>query len=51
MQRSQSFRAASMKALADAIDAFFVANAASVGVSISVMQVGSGYEALLMYTP
>ena len=51
MQRSQAFKATSIQALSDAIDAFFIANAAFVGVSISIAQEGGGYVALVMYTP
>ena len=51
MQRSEAFRATSIQALSTAIDAFFIANAAFTGVSVSVVQVAAGYEAIVMYTP
>lgn len=51
MQRAQPFKASGLQALSDAIDAFFIANAAFVGVSVSILQVGSGYEAIVIYTP
>jgi len=51
MQRTQYFKEQSLKALSEAIDAWFVANAGFVGVGISIVREGSGLVALVMYTP
>ena len=51
MQRAISFDGTNYTDIANQINAFFIANAAFVGVSLSIEQVGTRYQALLLYTP